>query len=59
MTHFTQILKKNLTDAIDAAMPWTKIVHISENDRSTPGQGMLHGMKRSTLLRKQTGMAGW
>ncbi|NBP88431.1 MAG: sugar phosphate isomerase/epimerase [Planctomycetia bacterium] len=38
-TFHANIEEKDLTAAITAAMPWTKIVHISENDRSTPGQG--------------------
>ena len=38
-TFHANIEEKNLSSAISAAMPWTKLVHISENDRSTPGQG--------------------
>ncbi len=38
-TFHANIEEKNLSAAIAAAMPWTKLVHISENDRSTPGQG--------------------
>ena len=38
-TFHANIEEKSLSSAIAAAMPWTKLVHISENDRSTPGQG--------------------
>ena len=38
-TFHANIEEKGLSSAIAAAMPWTKLVHISENDRSTPGQG--------------------
>ncbi len=38
-TFHANIEEKNLSAAITSAMPWTKLVHISENDRSTPGQG--------------------
>lgn len=38
-TFHANIEEKNLSAAIAAAMPWTRLVHISENDRSTPGQG--------------------
>jgi len=38
-TFHANIEEKNLATAIAAAMPWTRLVHISENDRSTPGQG--------------------
>jgi D-psicose/D-tagatose/L-ribulose 3-epimerase len=38
-TFHANIEEKDLSSAINAAMPWTKLVHISENDRSTPGQG--------------------
>jgi len=38
-TFHANIEEKDLSSAIAAAMPWTKLVHISENDRSTPGQG--------------------
>lgn len=38
-TFHANIEEKNLSAAITAAMPWTRLVHISENDRSTPGQG--------------------
>ena len=58
-TFHANIEEKNLSDAIDAAMPWTKIVHICENDRSTPDRGTLHGRKHSMPSGKQIGMAGW
>jgi D-psicose/D-tagatose/L-ribulose 3-epimerase len=38
-TFHANIEEKNLTEAIAAAAPRSAVVHISENDRSTPGTG--------------------
>ena len=38
-TFHANIEEKNIADAIRTAAPYTVHVHISENDRSTPGQG--------------------
>ena len=57
-TFHANIEEKNLTDAIDAAMPWTKIVHISENDRSTPGQGHVAWDETFDAIKK-TNWDGW
>jgi D-psicose/D-tagatose/L-ribulose 3-epimerase len=38
-TFHANIEEKDLTAAIRAAVPWTPLVHVSENDRSTPGTG--------------------
>ena len=57
-TFHANIEEKNLSDAIDAAMPWTKIVHISENDRSTPGQGHVAWDETFDAIRK-TNWDGW
>jgi D-psicose/D-tagatose/L-ribulose 3-epimerase len=41
-TFHANIEEKDLTAAIHAAVPWTVLVHISENDRSIPGTGHVH-----------------
>ena len=41
-TFHANIEEKDLAAAIHAAAPWTKLVHISENDRSIPGTGHVH-----------------
>ena len=52
------IEEKNIAEAIRAAAPYTVHVHISENDRSTPGQGNVDwDMTFKTL--KETGYDGW
>jgi len=38
-TFHANIEEKSIAEAIRAAAPWTVLVHISENDRSTPGTG--------------------
>ena len=38
-TFHANIEEKSIPAAIAAAAPWTKLVHISENDRSIPGTG--------------------
>jgi D-psicose/D-tagatose/L-ribulose 3-epimerase len=41
-TFHANIEEKNLVVAIAAAVPWTVLVHVSENDRSIPGTGHVH-----------------
>ena len=57
-TFHANIEEKNLSDAIDAAMPWTRLVHISENDRSTPGQGHVAWNETFDAIKK-TNWDGW
>lgn len=38
-THHANIEEKSFSEAIDTAAPYLKHVHISENDRGTPGDG--------------------
>ena len=57
-TFHANIEEKNQSDAIDAAMPWTKLVHISENDRSTPGQGHVAWNETFDAIKK-TNWDGW
>lgn len=38
-THHANIEEKKFSDAIDTAAPYLRHVHISENDRGTPGEG--------------------
>ena len=41
-TFHANIEEKNIAEAIQACAEYTVHVHISENDRSTPGQGHVH-----------------
>lgn len=41
-THHAHIEEKSLTNAISAIAPLLAHVHISENDRGTPGDGQVH-----------------
>jgi D-psicose/D-tagatose/L-ribulose 3-epimerase len=41
-THHANIEEKNFHDAISAIAPMLAHVHISENDRGTPGDGQVH-----------------
>ena len=59
-TFHANIEEKNIADAIRTAAPYTVHVHISENDRSTPGAGPRRaGRKPSTRSTKSATTAGW
>lgn len=57
-TFHANIEEKNVADAIRTAAPYTVHVHISENDRSTPGQGHVAWKETFDTLR-ETGYDGW
>jgi D-psicose/D-tagatose/L-ribulose 3-epimerase len=57
-TFHANIEEKNLAAAIQAAAPWTALVHISENDRSIPGTGHVHWDETFDAL-KAAGYDGW
>ena len=57
-TFHANIEEKNPAAAIRAAAPWLVHVHISENDRSTPGHGNIPwGVTFDTL--REVGYQGW
>ena len=57
-TFHANIEEKNIAEAISPAARTCCHVHISENDRSTPGQGASAGTKPSTRSRR-SGYDGW
>ena len=57
-TFHANIEEKSVADAIRTCAPYTVHVHISENDRSTPGQGHVEWQETFKAL-KQTGYDGW
>ena len=57
-TFHANIEEKNLPQAIKTCAEYTVHVHISENDRGTPGEGHVH-WKESFDTLKQTGYDGW
>jgi D-psicose/D-tagatose/L-ribulose 3-epimerase len=57
-TFHANIEEKNISDAIRAASKHLVHVHISENDRSTPGQGHVHWKETFDTL-KEVGYDGW
>ena len=57
-TFHANIEEKDLKAAIQAAAPWTVLVHISENDRSIPGTGHVHWDDSFDAL-KAAGYDGW
>jgi D-psicose/D-tagatose/L-ribulose 3-epimerase len=57
-TFHANIEEKDAAQAIRACAPYTVHVHISENDRSTPGQGGIPWEKTFKTL-KETGYNGW
>jgi D-psicose/D-tagatose/L-ribulose 3-epimerase len=57
-TFHANIEEKNLTAAIQACQAETVHVHISENDRGTPGEGHVHWDETFDAL-KATGYEGW
>lgn len=52
------IEEKGVAEAIKVCAPYTVHVHISENDRSTPGEGHVAWAETFAAL-KQTGYDGW
>jgi D-psicose/D-tagatose/L-ribulose 3-epimerase len=57
-TFHSNIEEKNIREAIRTAMPYTVLVHISENDRSTPGRGNVRWQDTFDGLR-EAGYDGW
>lgn len=57
-TFHANIEEKNAARAIRACSEYTIHVHISENDRSTPGQGSIPWVETFETL-KETGYDGW
>jgi D-psicose/D-tagatose/L-ribulose 3-epimerase len=57
-TFHANIEEKNICDAIRTAAPYTALVHISENDRSTPGSGHVDWQSTFDTL-QETGYDGW
>src|SRR5688572_20852634 len=57
-TFHANIEEKNVRDAIKTAAPYTVHVHISENDRSTPGRGAVRWQETFDALR-ETRYDGW
>ena len=57
-TFHANIEEKNIRDAIRTAAPFTVHVHISENDRSTPGSGHVDWQATFDTLH-ETGYDGW
>jgi D-psicose/D-tagatose/L-ribulose 3-epimerase len=57
-TFHANIEEKSPAEAIRTAAPYTVHVHISENDRSTPGQGGVNWDANFRAL-KETGYDGW
>jgi D-psicose/D-tagatose/L-ribulose 3-epimerase len=57
-TFHANIEEKGIADAIRTAAPYTVHVHISENDRSTPGQGHVAWKETFDTLH-EVGYDGW
>jgi D-psicose/D-tagatose/L-ribulose 3-epimerase len=57
-TFHSNIEEKNIGEAIRTAAPYLAHVHISENDRSTPGQGNVRWAENFDALAK-SGYDGW
>ncbi len=57
-TFHAHIEEKNVPAAIRAAAPYTVHVHISENDRSTPGKGQVDWQQTFDTF-QETGYDGW
>ena len=57
-TFHSNIEEKNIREAIRTAVPYTVLVHISENDRSTPGHGNVRWQETFDTLR-EIGYDGW
>lgn len=57
-THHAHIEEKSQAEAIKTIAPYLKHVHISENDRGTPGKGQVHWKEVFTTL-KEIQYDGW
>ena len=57
-TFHANIEEKSIAQAIRECAPWTVHVHISENDRGTPGQGHVAWAETFDTL-KEVGYDGW
>jgi D-psicose/D-tagatose/L-ribulose 3-epimerase len=57
-TFHAHIEEKEIGGALDAAAPALAHVHVSENDRSTPGRGQVDWAGTFAALRR-AGYAGW
>ncbi|HUH47537.1 MAG TPA: sugar phosphate isomerase/epimerase [Arenibacter sp.] len=57
-THHANIEEKSQADAIRTIAPYLRHVHISENDRGTPGSGQVHWQEVFNTL-KEVGYEGW
>lgn len=57
-THHANIEEKSQSEAIRTIAPYLKHVHISENDRGTPGSGQVHWNEVFSTL-KEVGYDGW
>ncbi len=57
-TFHSNIEEQNIAEAIRTAAPYTVHVHISENDRSTPGHGHVAWQETFDTLH-ETGYDGW
>lgn len=57
-TFHANIEEKDPIQAIHTAAPHTALIHISENDRSTPGQGNIPWVETFQAIKK-TGYDGW
>lgn len=57
-TFHANIEEKSVPQAIQAAAAWTVLVHVSENDRSVPGTGLVHWDETFDALHA-AGYDGW
>jgi D-psicose/D-tagatose/L-ribulose 3-epimerase len=57
-TFHAHIEEKNAAAALRAADPYLAMVHVSENDRGTPGQGQIAWDETFGTL-KEIGFDGW
>jgi len=57
-THHMHIEEKNVTRAIESVASELRHVHISENDRGTPGSGQV-AWKETFAALKSVGYDGW
>ena len=57
-THHANIEELDVAEAFKSALPYTKHIHISENDRGIPGTG--HACAKEVFdVIKQSGYSGW
>lgn len=57
-THHANIEEKTIFDPIEKIAPYLSHVHISENDRGTPGKGLVHWSAVFECL-KRVNYSGW